>query len=109
MAVTFPQLRVTRRRSEPGETSGLETDLHQTTGEFVFVHQGHMPFNVNDFRRLWEICRTEHYEASAAGVAGVEPGLPALAATTKAISPAAVLLGLDCQLEGIRALRRRAR
>lgn len=107
MAITFPQLRVARRRSEPDETSDLEVGLEQTTGEFVFVHQGHRPFNVNDFQRLWQICRAANDDASETETAGVESGGPPLALPANDPAPNGVFWGLNHELPGIRALRRR--
>jgi len=93
LAVTFPQLRVARRSDESSEHGGLDAHLHQATGEYVFVHQGHMPFNVNDFRRLWELCLADHDEAS----------------TADRTSPDGGLLGPGRELGGIHALCRRTR
>ena len=107
MAVTFPQLRVAQRRLEPSEPSGWEADLHQTTGEFVFVHQGHIPFNVNDFRRLWEICRAQRDGLCGAETAGLATGPPGLVSTTEPTSLGGPFLGLRCELGGIHALLRR--
>ena len=97
------------RRPEPNEPSGWEADLHQTTGEFVFVHQGHIPFNVNDFRRLWEICRAERDGITGAGTAGLESARPAFVSITGPTSPGGPFLGLGCEFGGIHALRRRPR
>ena len=107
MAITFPQLRVARRRSEPDAASPWAVDLQQTTGEFVFVHQGHMPFNVNDFGRLWEICRNAREEPGAGATHSAESGRSAFASSSDPVLPDGDFWGLGRELRGIHALRRR--
>lgn len=107
MAVTFPQIRVARPRSQLEDASGLEVDLEQTVGEFVFVHQGHRPFNVNDFRRLWEICRAANHNTSEAEMASVGSSQLRLASAEDVPTPNSIFLGINHELPGIHALRRR--
>lgn len=106
LAVTFPQLRVARRVREPSGPFELDGDLHQTTGEYVFVHQGHMPFNANDFRRLWELCLAKPDETLGSRTAGGTSRTPMLIPAVDEPPPDSAFMGLRCELGGIRALRR---
>ena len=105
LATTFPQLKLARRSPEQSESSCWQADLHHTTGEFVFVHQGHMPFSGNDFRRLWEICRAED-GISGPGTADPESGRPKFVAITEPAWPGGPFPMPGCEFRGIHALRR---
>lgn len=106
LATTFPQLKLARRSPEQSEASCWQADLHHTTGEFVFVHQGHMPFSGNDFRRLWDICHAED-GISGPETADPESGRPKFVAITEpAWPPGGPFPMPGCEFRGIHALRR---
>ena len=59
LALQYPQLRVTRRKSSSGRAAVTQSELDQTSGDVVFLHESQARFSPCVLRRLWDLSRDE--------------------------------------------------
>jgi glycosyltransferase involved in cell wall biosynthesis len=80
LAVQYPQVRVSRRAALNPEADPIAQTLAETTGDIVFVQNGHTAVRPSALRQLWE--QNERTPTAEAKVSSKKrlPGLPTKAA-----------------------------
>jgi len=76
LAVEYPQVRVSRRTPMDSKNDSIDQTLAETTGDIVFVQNGHATVRPSALRQLWELNEpTPPLENKASSTKRL-PGLP---------------------------------
>ena len=108
LSVQYPQLRVSRRADERVEPPDIESELEQTNGEVVFLHESPARFSPCVVRRLWELC---HSEEAATGMSQrnysqVGTGISSRAHRSSTPRPLGALAERVTKLGGVQMIQR---